>query len=88
MKKTKQRLFFRRYFLKDAQVKTNFGDIFRLHHNCLHRKETTMFLKLFNIAIFQLDLSAVIFLTSDFTTTSAFSHAYTFYVLFSVISAA
>lgn len=88
MKKTKQRLFFRRYFLKDTQVKTNFGDIFRLHHNCLHRKETTMFLKLFNIAIFQLDLSAVIFLTSDFTTTSAFSHAYTFYVLFSVISAA
>ena len=54
---------------------------------CIGKKQT-MFLKLFNIAIFQLDLSAVIFLTSDFTTTSAFSHAYTFYVLFSVISAA
>ena len=85
--KTKQQLFFLRYFHKDAQVKTNFGDIFRPHHNCLGRKET-MFLNHFNIAIFQLDFSTITFpKCDDFTSTSACSHAYTFYVLFSVISA-
>lgn len=76
--KTKQHLFFPRYF--------HFGDIFRPHHNCLDRKET-MFLNHFNIAIFQLDFSTITFTKCDFTSTSAFSHAYTFYVLFSVISA-